>query len=223
MQNIKCPYCGVPLSAIQNREIYSIAHNGKILSPYTPNMSNYQPSEYIIEHYLCLDCDNITVRFIGNKSNGKSVCKMIIPDSAARQFPDYIPLQIRNDYTEAFDIQHLSPKASATLARRCLQGMIRDFFEVKPGKLNDEINQIQDKTDPSVWSVIHSVRQLGNIGAHMEQDINKIVDIDPDEAGKLIKLIEFLLEKWYINRHDAETLFDEINAINDEKQNERKN
>lgn len=216
MENVKCPYCGIALSDSLNLSKFYIAHKGQVNNPH-------MNTDYYIYHYCCPDCDNIMVGFSGVGSNAKDITKIIIPDSTARQFPDYIPLQIRNDYTEAFDIQHLSPKASATLARRCLQGMIRDFFEVKPGKLNDEINQIQDKTDPSVWKVIHSVRQIGNIGAHMEQDINKIVDIDPDEAGKLIKLIEFLLEKWYINRHDAETLFDEINAINDEKQNERKN
>lgn len=216
MDKMKCPYCGIALSNKQNAIKTSVTHKGYFNNP------NFAV-DYYLTHYCCPDCDNIVVLFDGVGSNAKDITKTIIPDSAARQFPDYIPLQIRNDYTEAFNIQNLSPKASATLARRCLQGMIRDFFEVKPGKLNDEINQIQDKTDPSVWKVIHSVRQIGNIGAHMEQDINKIIDIDPDEAGKLIKLIEFLLEKWYINRHDADTLFDEINAINEEKQSERKN
>ena len=222
MENIKCPYCGISLSISQNRTSIYVDHKGNCLTSKQMPFAHIQP-EYKIEHYLCPDCNNTMVIFCGIEEPLMGVNKTIVPASTARNFPDYIQKQIRNDYTEAYDIQHLSPKASATLARRCLQGMIRDFFQVKPGNLNDEINQIQDKTDPSVWKVIHSVRQIGNIGAHMEQDINKIVDIDPDEASKLIKLIEFLLEKWYINRHDVETLFNEINAINDEKQNERKN
>ena len=221
MNNIKCPYCGIPLSNRQNRQSYRFTHNGSLVSPYSPN-SLPEQTEYIISHYVCPDCNNIMVIFTGNGEFTKGINKVIVLNSTAKQFPDYIPLQIRNDYVEAYEIRQLSPKASATLARRCLQGMIRDFFQVKPGKLNEEINSIKDKTDPAVWKVINSVRQLGNIGAHMEQDINKIIDIDPDEAEKLIKLIEFLLEKWYINRHDAETLFDDINLINDEKQNERK-
>jgi hypothetical protein len=44
--------------------------------------------------------------------------------------PDYIPEQIKDDYYEACSILNLSPKASATLARRCLQGMIRDFWGI---------------------------------------------------------------------------------------------
>ena len=55
----------------------------------------------------------------------------LIPSSTAKTLPDYIPQQIRNDYQEACSIRNLSPKASATLSRRCLQGMIRDFWEIK--------------------------------------------------------------------------------------------
>ena len=54
----------------------------------------------------------------------------IKPQSHAKQFPSYIPQVIIADYKEACLIQSLSPKASATLARRCLQGIIRDFWKV---------------------------------------------------------------------------------------------
>ena len=52
-----------------------------------------------------------------------------IPPSQAKTFPTYIPQAIRDDYREACLILDLSPKASATLARRCLQGMLRDFWK----------------------------------------------------------------------------------------------
>ena len=57
----------------------------------------------------------------------------LIPESDAKVFPDYIPQQIREDYVEASKIKELSPKASATLSRRCLQGMIRDFWGTPDG------------------------------------------------------------------------------------------
>ena len=41
---------------------------------------------------------------------------------------------------------------------------------------------------------IDAVRKIGNIGAHMERDINLIVDIDPNEAAILIGLIELLFQ-----------------------------
>ena len=46
------------------------------------------------------------------------------------------------------------------------------------------------------------MRKLGNIGAHMEKDINVIVDVDPNEADLLIGLIETVLREWYVARED---------------------
>ena len=58
----------------------------------------------------------------------------LVPDLKAKPQPSYIPLQIVADYREAYLIASLSPKASATLSRRCLQGMIRDFHGVSGKK-----------------------------------------------------------------------------------------
>ncbi|HEY5805391.1 MAG TPA: DUF4145 domain-containing protein [Lysobacter sp.] len=126
----------------------------------------------------------------------------LIPSSSARSFPTYIPAAILADYREACLIRNLSPKASATLSRRCLQGIIRDFWLVKPGRLVDEIGQIKDKVDPLTWDAIDSLRRIGNIGAHMEKDIDLIVEVDPQEADLLIGLVETLLRDWYITREE---------------------
>jgi hypothetical protein len=126
----------------------------------------------------------------------------LIPSSKAKTFPSYIPQAILEDYTEACLIQDLSPKASATLSRRCLQGILRDFWSVKPGRLVAEIDQIHGQVDQITWDAIDAVRKLGNIGAHMEKDISVIVDVDPGEAELLIDLIETLLREWYIERHE---------------------
>ena len=72
-------------------------------------------------------------------------------------------------------IRDLSPKASATLARRALQGMIRDYWKVSKGRLIDEIDAIKEKVDPITWKAIDAIRRIGNIGAHMEKDINVII------------------------------------------------
>ncbi len=126
----------------------------------------------------------------------------LIPSAKGKTFPSYIPQAILDDYQEACSIIDLSPKASATLARRCLQGILRDFWQVKPGRLVDEIDQIKAKVDPLTWDAIDAVRKIGNIGAHMEKDINLIVDVDPDEAGLLIGLVETVLREWYIAREE---------------------
>jgi hypothetical protein len=128
----------------------------------------------------------------------------LIPLSDAKVFPDYVPAVIRTDYSEACAIKKLSPKASATLARRCLQGMIRDYWGITKARLIDEIEAIKDKVDPLTWQAIDAVRHIGNIGAHMEKDINVIIDVDSDEAGQLIGLIELLVKDWYVTRHERQ-------------------
>lgn len=126
------------------------------------------------------------------------------PQSSAKPFPDYIPFVIRQDYEEACLVCDLSPKASATLSRRCLQGIIRDFWGITKSRLIDEINELKGKIDATTWQAIDAVRSLGNIGAHMEKDINLIVDVDPEEADLLLRLIEVLMEEWYIRRYERE-------------------
>jgi hypothetical protein len=146
----------------------------------------------------------------------------LIPPSRAKVLPDYIPKVIVDDYVEACLIVEPSAKASATLSRRCLQGMIRDFFGVKMNRLVDEIEAIKDKVDPATWEAIDAIRSIGNIGAHMEKDINVILDVDPGEAEELIKLIELLIEDWYVNKHKREEQLKAVLKIKAEKDEAKK-
>ncbi|ROM84905.1 hypothetical protein BK652_10020 [Pseudomonas brassicacearum] len=123
------------------------------------------------------------------------------PSSLAISFPEYVPEPIRQDYEEACKIKILSPKASATLSRRCLQGIIRDYWGVRKGTLFEEISELKDRVDLDTWSAIDAVRKIGNIGAHMEKDINVVLDVEPEEAQLLIGLIEMLVKDWYVARH----------------------
>lgn len=134
------------------------------------------------------------------------------PQSSAKPFPDYIPVPIRQDYEEACLISGLSPKASATLSRRCLQGIIRDFWGISKARLIDEIKELQGHIDSTTWQAIDAVRSIGNIGAHMEKNINLIVDVDPDEADLLLHLIEVLIEEWYVRRYEREQHMNKVIA-----------
>lgn len=145
------------------------------------------------------------------------------PEASIKIFPNYIPEQILQDYKEAKLIVNISPKASATISRRCLQTMIRDFWAIKGEKsLHHEIEAIKDKIDTNMYDAIMALKSIGNIGAHPEKDINIIVDVEPGEAEELVWLIETLIEDWYMVRHDRENRINKIKSINTEKQLERK-
>lgn len=150
----------------------------------------------------------------------------LLPESFAKPQPDYIPLPLRDGYREACLIRDKSPKAAATLARRCLQGMIRDFCGISKARLIDEIKALQklveDGSAPrgvelETVEAIDAIRGIGNIGAHMESDISLIVDVDPGEAQALIELIELLFEEWYVARHVRDKKLARVRTIAAEK------
>lgn len=228
----QCPFCNnyFPLNGYtSNYNTFSFKNEGKIdyyleNNPVKISNSDEFKDAILIRKMLCPACDKNIIKLKGLGKDVKSIELSVYPDSSAKQFPEYIPSSIKQDYEEACKIVNLSPKASATLSRRCLQGMIRDYWNIS-GKNNlfQEIDAISDKVTPQVRQVLDSVRQLGNIGAHMEKDINLIVDIDAGEAQQLINLIEYLMEQWYIHRYESELMLASIIDINQTKQEERKN
>lgn len=152
--------------------------------------------------------------------------EQILPRGTAKPQPDFIPAPLREDYVEACLIRELSPKASATLIRRCLQGMIRDFAGISKKQLIDEIKALRAAVEdgtadrsitPETVEAIDHIRGVGNIGAHMEKDIDHIVPVDPGEAQALIELVEMLFEEWYVAREQRKQKLNRIAGIASEK------
>lgn len=203
-----CPYCKQNATIIHTNRSHDIhffnSHNkeGDLGIRTTVLVCpNENCKEYTIEAELFRARDDVhNKRIYGEALFAWS----LRPDSKAKAFPAYIPPVIRQDYEEACKIVALSPKASATLSRRCLQGIIRDFWGISKPRLVDEIDALAETIDPVTWGAIDAVRKIGNIGAHMEKDINIVVDVEPDEAELLIGLIEVLMEEWYVHRYERE-------------------
>lgn len=212
----KCPYCGHAQSVTENKY-----HKDKF-EVYAGN-NKYGKFGIGFEVVCCSNtkCLEVSVNWVMGiiqrsdrgalefNEDGIIDRGRLRPRSGAKPQPDFIPEAIRDDYYEACLIINDSPKASATLSRRCIQGMIRDFCGVREDTLYKEIStlekMINDGTAPSgvtseVIDAMHKVRMIGNIGAHMEKDVNIIVNVEVDEAEVLVELIEFLFRDWYIAR-----------------------
>ena len=216
--NYKCPYClQYSFLSSDNRQ----AHNERIAIIGSRNEFK-QTIGLTYEAIACPnpDCKKLNLslylsKFSGDfpKNDGLIQKWHLLPESIAKIQPDYIPQQIVEDYTEACRIQNLSPKAAATLARRALQGMIRDFFGISKDTLYLEIDAIKELIPATQWEAIDALRKIGNIGAHMEKDVNVIIDIEPEEVQKLITFIEYLFEQWYVKRNDDEQRLAEVKAL----------
>lgn len=224
----KCPYCKTQTTIVEESNTSSQAHfydsNSKFgligLRTYLIVCPNPECNELVISASLHEAIGNYPGDYHISPGAKLLLNWTLKPQSSAMPQPDYIPAQIRDDYYEACSILSLSPKASATLARRCLQGMIRDFWQIKEDTLFKEIDELnnQNSIDASTIKAIDAIRQIGNIGAHMEKDVNTIIDIDEGEAELLIKLLEDLFQDWYITKHEREKRNNKIQQLAQTKQ-----
>lgn len=230
-----CPFCNFAqiIGEDSKQSFYSTID----ISGALPSQSGFKTVAYGCTNPECRRL-SLTIDLYGFVYTGSSGRQRkyrvvnLLPQSASKPQPDFIPQALRDDYDEACAIRDLSPKAAATLVRRCLQGMIRDFCEITDKRtLYDEIRAlkalIDDGRAPSgvteeTVAAIDQVRGIGNIGAHMEHDINLIVDVDPNEAQVLIELVEMLFDEWYVARHRRREKLANIERIAAEKQDARK-
>lgn len=220
-----CPYCNKPTTATDPH-----LYTGE-LDIDLGEHSTLGHLHFVVNATSCPDpdCRKLFLNtFIANKSWISGLNRyhydiknkwQLLPESNAKVLPEYIPEPIKEDYYEACRIKDLSPKASATLSRRCLQGMIRDFWGISKGRLIDEIDALEEKVDTDVWESIDAVRSVGNIGAHMEKDINIIIDVEPEEAQLLIGLIEQLVDDWYVTREDRKNRAQKLKDLAESKKN----
>ena len=132
VDNYICPFCGVAIPL--TKDTHKATHVG-----FTPivqgsislqgpsraqiEQENKQRSENgIMAHVVkCPSCEKTSIYGIGISGDIVDEKYLIYPKSNAKQYPEYVPQSIRKDYQEAFEILNISPKASATLSRRCIQ------------------------------------------------------------------------------------------------------
>lgn len=231
----QCPYCGhhQVLSEGGNLQIYDEIDS-------CVKTSEHEDIGFRVVSIACLNkqCKKLSLTILLSevqhyaestlKSEPIKVWKLL-PDSIAKPQPDYIPTPIRKDYEEACKIANLSPNASAVLARRCLQSMIRDFCDIKEKTLHKEIEKLKTSVEehkiPGVTEesiqAIDSIKKMGNIGAHMEKPTGILIDIEPEEATLLIQLIETLFKDWYVAKHKRQQSLNKIKEATMQKEQKR--
>ena len=231
-QNWNCPYCG-------HAQVVTDKTFDDTKFVISSALSKYGKIGGRVSSIVCSnrDCKEITLKlFLSRAEYDKNYIWRVtddvhhswslLPESSAKPQPDYIPDTIVESYKQACRIRDLSPNASAIMSRRCLQGMIRDFCKICEGTLAKEIDTLKKQVDGGegprgvdhdTIDAIDHVRRIGRIGAHMEKDINLILDVEPNEAQALINLIELLFEEWYMAKHGREEKLKELGFVAENK------
>ncbi len=197
---MKCPHCGVAI-------------------PWTPahNLIGQEgETQWLAETQICAGCNKLIVQLVQRgpapvgphgqlaPNAGPQLQRVqAVPRSSQRPpCPPEVPAAIRMDYVEACLVLEDSPKASAALSRRCLQHILRDKGNVKPGDLANEIDQVIDagKLPSAITESLDAVRVIGNFAAHPMKSTNTggVIDVEVGEAEWNLDVIETLMDVLYV-------------------------
>ena len=127
----------------------------------------------------------------------------LYPFHNERPVSEEVPKSIADDYKEATRISGISRKASATLARRCLQATLRHSFPDmgKKPNLKQEIDWVIETTDldETIKDVLHTLRDAGNFGAHPAKDgLTEIYELDQEDLEACFLLLDSLFDILYV-------------------------
>ena len=183
-QTGKCPHC-----KIVNR--FEKATNAKYDTDIEPFFIYNQSNKSFVELSRCTNCSKIVICFEK---------QMIFPSSPKRDSaPKEVPTEIANDFNEACLVEHISRKASAALARRCLQNLLHNQG-IKKKDLNAEIDEVITKLPSHLSKAIDAIRNIGNFATHPTKYTNsgEIVDVENEETEWTLNVLEQLFDFYYV-------------------------
>ena len=191
-ENIECPHCLVTV------------HVGWDRHPRFLNRDIIQDWSIVVT--VCPNCNELIARIVKQIHDTIVIDRFIQPQRRNRPAinSEAVPTSLRNDYLEACEVLEVSPKASAVLSRRILQGILK-AQGYESINLYKQITDILNETGPhalpmSLRDQIDVIRQFGNFSAHpiTEQTTLQVVDIEPGEAEWCLEIIEELFIYYYV-------------------------
>jgi hypothetical protein len=140
---------------------------------------------------------------------------LLFPKCPIKQLPDEVPDNFASAFREAYETLPISPKASAALSRRCLQGLIREKENISGNTLFAEVETLLklNKLPRYLADDLDAIRIVGNFAAHPIKDTNsgEIVDVEPGEAEWTLKVLEDLLLFYFVEEARSAARRDALN------------
>jgi hypothetical protein len=108
--------------------------------------------------------------------------------------------KLSQDFREAAAVFPKSKKASAALARRCLQFVLSTKGGAKKRDLADQIDEVLSTLPHQLTLNLDAIRHVGNFAAHpmKSKSSGEIVDVEEGEAEWLLDVLEELFEHYYV-------------------------
>lgn len=212
---IKCRHCGTTVN--ENwREVNSISRQDSAvrrikdtMPPETFNTNTTDNGIYISGDYFSVlsmtcpepKCGKTLIKW--STAKGSQPEEYIYPRMPYIN-SEFVPESLKSDFTEACTLLDISPKASATFSRKCLEIILteRGF---KAGNLASQIEDAKkethvDKAFPkNIRENLDILQKFGNFAVHNTKykNTNEIIDIEAQEAEYCIDLINRLISYCY--------------------------
>jgi hypothetical protein len=130
---MKCPHCLIHYH--ENWEVFPFRREGNVLW----DELGPAPVKWAYRSAICPACQQITLQ-IARLFSDDRICedwRQVCPIGANRgPAPADVPNNIAQDYIEACNVLPISAKASAALARRCLQKMLNAQMDGLDGMIS---------------------------------------------------------------------------------------
>ncbi len=196
-----CPHCGV-LATFESR--WSGPMPEARVSMIPPH-----PDGVIGDIGICTSCQCLVFGAVEYFPNGARRSTFLWPcESWPDRAPPGLEASVKQSYDEARSILALSPAAASVLARRCLQTVLRDKLGIIKRTLNQEIEEaeLRDEFSKPTRESLHLVREIGNLGAHLEFDTsNTLIEVTREQAQYTMETLEMVFDDLYVaSTHAAE-------------------
>ena len=160
-----------------------------------------------LRYSTCPGCGALHYKLIGFSSGGGTYF-MLHESSGEGEIPvapPEVPVPIARDYNEAQAVLDISPKASAALARRCLQHLLRERG-YQQHDLVKQVEAVLSEDDPTkavpdtLRVALDAVRNFGNFSAHPLTDKTtlQIIDVEAGEAEWCLEILIECFECFYL-------------------------
>lgn len=204
---MKCSYCQTDFHPDFEWNTIAFARSAKLPDPKT------EQRNVSIRYYSCVcsGCGGAHVRFDLHRQDSQLSSITIssfnvYPRWASNITPPIeVPKTISEDFSESVAVLPISAKASAALARRCLQAVLSDHGYTGKNLVN-QIDQVLSEKDTTkalptaIMSNIDVIRNFGNFSAHPITDITslQIVDVEAGESEWCLQILQDLFDHYYV-------------------------
>ncbi len=201
---MKCPHCKIEFHPTELVFPLGARSNG-----INPRNGAVEYLQWTVHVYECPACFHSTINLTGKQfakrvREGEGGFRKVIhahPATAARgPAPEGVPDNLALDYNEACLTQHVSPRASAALSRRCLlhlllEGRLSSRLDLA-GAIQDAVARLPDDIGES----LAAVAQIGQFSAQPAKASHMagIFDATQQEAEWNLNVIELLFDHLYL-------------------------